>query len=97
MKTKKIIWIPLIVIVCILLIGWIGLTHLRDNPENPISYALAEAAAKQYKETHFPDTNYKLSPASYFDKDECYYVSFTLADSPDRNFQLGYNLPLFYY
>ena len=91
MKIKKILWIPLIVIVFILLTVWVGYDHLETYPENPVSYALAEHFAKQYKESHFPHTNYELSPVSYHEKDECYYIYFTSPESPDSNFYLGYN------
>ena len=91
MKLKKILWIPMIVVVFILLTGWVGYDHLEAHPENPVSYALAEHFAKQYKETHFPDTNYELSPVSYHEKDECYYIFFTSPESPDSNFYLGYD------
>ena len=91
MKIKKIIWIPLLVIVLILLTGWIGLNHLRDNPENPISYALAEAAAKQYVKNNLPDSAYEVRSVSYFDKDDIYYVTLAVPDSRDNYFSLGFN------
>lgn len=46
--------IPLFVVAFVLLAGWLFNNFLRTTPENPISIALAEFSANQYKNRTLP-------------------------------------------
>ena len=90
-KTFRIFVIIVTLVILLLLSALVGYDHLEQHPENPISYALAEAAAKEYIKNNFPDSSYEVRSVDYFDKDDIYYVTIAVPGSQDNHFSLGFN------
>lgn len=92
MKNPFRIFVIIVTLVILLLLSaLVGYDHLEQHPENSISYALAEAAAKEYIKNNFPNSSYEVRSVSYFDKDDIYYVTIAVPGSQDNYFSLGFN------
>lgn len=87
----KKIRIVVIVVVCVLLLGWIVDTVLKENPENPVSRAIIRFSAEQYLKENHPDSDYRITYIAYDDKREDYQVFIISDKSKDSWFEMFYN------
>ena len=87
----KKIRIVVIVVVCVLLLGWIVDTVLKENPENPVSRAIIRFSAEQYLKENHPDSDYRIKYIAYSDKREDYHVQIISDKSKDSYFEMFYN------
>ena len=83
--------IPLIVVACVLLMGWLFNNYLRSTQDNPVSIALAEFSANQYIKQNPTVSGYRIDWVASNEKNENYWVRLSLPGSADSYFELEYN------
>ena len=83
--------IPLIVVACVLLMGWLFNNYLRSTQDNPVSITLAEFSANQYIKQNPTVSGYRIDWVASNEKNENYWVRLSLPGSADSYFELEYN------
>ena len=83
---KKVLKIIALIVAIALIVGVCWFANALNG--NPISKMLAENAADDYLEEHFPDTDYYIEKLGFSFKSTCYYAHVRSETSMDTQFTL---------